>query len=69
MLAQAATGLFAAVLFYLLFKRQKLIARMITGAKDDPNDTLEPIPGSRVMIATGTLIVVAAAVWLTVTFL
>jgi len=42
---------------------------MITGSKDDPDHALEPISGSRALVAGVTRIVVAAAVYLTVTVL
>jgi cytochrome b len=59
----------AAVLFYLFFKRQNLIAPMFTGMKDDPNGELEPIVGSKLVVAGLTVLVVAAGVIAIVTLL
>jgi cytochrome b len=58
----------AAVLFYLLYKRDNLIAPMLTGLKDDPNGSLEPIVDSRLIVAGITLLVVALVVAAVVTF-
>lgn len=59
----------AAVLFYLLFKRQNLIAPMITGVKDDAGGGLEPIGGSKPALAVVVLLGAAALVVAVVTLL
>ena len=59
----------AAVFFYLLFKRENLIAPMLTGFKNDPKGSLEPIVGSKLLVAGIALLAVAAAVVAVVTLL
>lgn len=59
----------AAVLFYLIAKRNNLIAPMITGEKHDGGDEIEPIPSSKSLPALVTLIVAAACVFAAVTLL
>jgi len=58
----------AAAFFYLLFKRENLIAAMITGRKSDPSGRYEPIDGSQLISAGIVLLVVAAGVYALVTF-
>lgn len=58
----------AAAFFYLLFKRENLIAAMITGRKSDPAGRYEPIDGSQLILAGVVLLAVAAAVYALVTF-
>ena len=52
-----------AVLYYLLFKRQNLIAPMIVGGKPDEAGNLEAIPSSRPWLALGIYLGVAAAIY------
>ena len=59
----------AAALFYLLFKRENLIAPMFTGRKDDPGGRFEAIPGSRLSRAIVVLAIAAAVVVAAVTLL
>ncbi len=59
----------AAAVYYLLFKRENLIAPMLTGFKDDPNGRLEPIVGSKLVVAGIALLAAAAAVFAVVTLL
>lgn len=59
----------AAAFFYLLFKRENLIAAMITGRKDDSSGSFEPIHGSKLLWAGIALLIVAAGVYALVTYL
>lgn len=52
-----------AIIFYRLYKREKLAMAMITGRKPDKHDLFESIPGSRLPLAFILAIVVAAAVY------
>ena len=58
-----------AVVFYLLFKRENLIAPMLTGLKNDTSGSVEPIGGSKLLVAGITLLAAAAAIYGIVTLL
>jgi|SaaInlV_100m_DNA_5_1039725.scaffolds.fasta_scaffold01695_6 cytochrome b len=57
------------ILFYRLYKREKLVLAMITGKKPDDQDRYEPIPGSRWVRAIILALVVFAAVYGVVNYL
>lgn len=59
----------AAALYYLIFKRENLIAAMFTGRKDDLGGSFEPIGGSKLLSAGVALLAVAAGVFALVTLL
>lgn len=59
----------AAAFFYLLVKRENLIAPMFTGRKDDATGSMEPIAGSKLLRAIVALLVVAGVVFAVVTVL
>lgn len=52
-----------AIIFYRLYKREKLAMAIITGSKPDKHDRFESIPGSRLPIAFILAIFVTAAVY------
>lgn len=58
-----------AILFYRLYKKEKLVIAMITGKKPDEQDQYEAIPGSRLPVAIILATVVAAAVYGVVNYL
>ena len=57
----------AAIVFYLLYKRENLIWPMFTGTK--AGDALEAIGGSKLGLAVGVIAASAAGVYLLVTLL
>ena len=57
----------AAIVFYLLYKRENLIWPMFTGTKT--GDALEAIGGSKLGLALGVIVACAAGVYLLVTLL
>jgi cytochrome b len=54
----------AAAIFYLIYKRQNLIAPMIVGGKEDEDGSLEPIVHSKLWLAAGLYSLVAATVYI-----
>ncbi len=57
------------IVFYRLFKKEKLTLAMITGKKPDDQDRYEPIPGSRLKTAIVLAVIVSAAVYAIVNYL
>ena len=57
----------AAIVFYLLYKRENLIWPMFTGTK--AGDALESVGGSKLGLALGVIVACAAGVYLLVTLL
>lgn len=57
-----------AILFYYLYKKEKLVLTMITGKKPDEQDQYEAIPGSRLPAAIVLAGIVTAAVYAVVNY-
>jgi len=58
-----------AILFYWLYKKEKLIIAMITGKKSDEQGRYEAIPNSRLPIAIGIGVVIAGILYYVVNHL
>lgn len=57
------------ILFYRLYKKEKLVLAMITGKKPDGEDQYEPIPSSRLPLAIVLAAIVAATVYWVVNYI